>query len=182
LIDEFDNVFINNIGEPIQYNYGNKFILTNYSENKLLYENPTINKIKKFVDQQTDEQPCYILYLHTKGNSYVEEIQQITDWTNMMLYFLVEKYKTCFDKLDLYDVVGCNYQLDPSPHFSGNFWWTKSTHINTLELLDEETPSKPEPEFWLLKNNDNSSVYCLHSSGKYNRYTYCYPRERYASE
>jgi beta-1,4-mannosyl-glycoprotein beta-1,4-N-acetylglucosaminyltransferase len=187
LIDILDKIFINNIGEPIQHNYGNKFIVTNYSKNKLLYETPTINKIKQFVDQQTDKEPCYILYLHTKGNSYVTENQQVTDWTNMMLYFLVEKYKTCFDKLDLYDVIGCNYQLDPSPHFAGNFWWAKSSHINTLELLDEtsEECNKHAPEFWLLKNNDennNSTIYCSHSSDKYHRYTYCYPRERYASE
>ena len=183
LIDALDKVFINNIGEPIQYNYGSKFILTNYSENKLLYENPTINKIKHFVDQM--DEPCYILYLHTKGNSYFKENLAVTDWTNMMLYFLVEKYKTCFDKFDLYDAIGCNYHTKPTPHFSGNFWWAKSSHINTLDLIDEETALKYTPELWLLKNNDEnnkSTICCIHWSGPDTRYFYDYPREKYALE
>ena len=48
--------------------------------------------LKQFAEQNPN---AYILYLHTKGNSYESELQNITDWINMMLYFLVEKYESC---------------------------------------------------------------------------------------
>jgi beta-1,4-mannosyl-glycoprotein beta-1,4-N-acetylglucosaminyltransferase len=185
LINVLDNVFINNIGVPIENKYNtncltnNKYILTNYSDNPLLYENPTINKMKQFAEQNPN---AYILYLHTKGNSYESELQNITDWTNMMLYFLVEKYELCISQLDSnYDTVGCNYlELPDIPrHYSGNFWWTKSNYIRTLNLLSEDEPSKMGPEFWLLQNTPN--IYNMHSSG-INHYDELYPRIKYQYE
>lgn len=167
LINILDNVFIINIGSPIENKYNtlndgsNKYILTNYSENKLLYENPTINKIKQFADENPDS---YILYLHTKGNSYGNPWQGIIDWTNMMLYFLVEKHTICINKLNMdYDTVGCNLFEKPSIHYSGNFWWAKTNYIKTLNLLDENKPSKMAPEFWVLQNKPK--ICTIHSSG-----------------
>ena len=177
LINVLDNVFIVNIGLPIinKYNVsGNKYILANYSENTLLYENPTINKMKLFAEKNTDS---YILYLHTKGNSYDSEIQSINNWTDMMLYFLVENHKTCTNKMyEQYDTVGCNYSESPSRHYPGNFWWAKSSYIKTLNLLSEDEPSKMAPEFWLLQNEPN--IYTIHSSGV-NHYHELYPRSKY---
>jgi beta-1,4-mannosyl-glycoprotein beta-1,4-N-acetylglucosaminyltransferase len=177
LINVLDNVFIVNIGLPIENKYnvsGNKYILANYSENTLLYENPTINKMKLFAEQNPDS---YILYLHTKGNSYDSERQSINDWTDMMLYFLVENHKTCTNKMyEQYDTVGCNYSESPSRHYPGNFWWAKSSYIKTLNLLSEDEPSKMAPEFWLLQNEPN--IYTIHSSGV-NHYHELYPRSKY---
>ena len=182
LINVLDNVFIVNIGLPIENIYNNssnnesinKYILANYSENTLLYENPTINKMKLFAQQNPDS---YILYLHTKGNSYDTEIQSINDWTDMMLYFLVENHKTCINKMyEQYDSIGCNYSESPSRHYPGNFWWGKSSYIKTLNLLSEDIPSKMAPEFWLLQNEPN--IYTIHSSGV-NHYHELYPRSKY---
>jgi len=172
-----DKIIINNIGLPIQNKYGDKFNVNNYSENTLLYENPTLNKIKELAVNSTNS---YILYLHTKGNSYSHETQQIKDWTNMMLYFLVEKYTVCIDKLNSdYDTIGCNYNecVNEIPsHYSGNFWWSKSDYIRSLPLLDETNPSKTEPEFWLFKNNPKA--YAAHSS-KVNHYFETYSQDKY---
>ena len=186
LINVLDNVFINNIGIPIENKYNpdftndntsNKYILTNYSENPLLYENPTINAARRFADQNPDS---YILYLHTKGNSYDAEIQSINDWTNMMLYFLVEKYDQCTNKMDTgVDTVGCNYSENPCKHYPGNFWWAKSSYIRTLNFLSEDVPDKMTPEFWVLQNNPNK--YTIHSSG-IDHYLELYPRTRYQYE
>ena len=182
LINVLDNVFIVNIGLPIENKYNkttnnissNKYILTNYSENPLLYENPTINKMKQFAEQNPDS---YILYLHTKGNSYDSERQSINDWTDMMLYFLVENHKTCINKMyEQYDTVGCNYSEVHHNHYSGNFWWAKSSYIKTLNLLSEDEPSKMAPEFWLLQNKPN--IYTIYSSGV-DHYWNLYPRSRY---
>ena len=180
LINVLDYVFINNIGIPIELKNNNstinanKYILTNYSENTLLYENPTINKLRKFAELNPDS---YILYLHTKGNSYDTERQSIKDWTDMMLYFLVEKYDKCTSQMvSGFDTVGCNYSEVHHNHYSGNFWWAKSSYIKTLNFLNEDVPSKMAPEFWVLQNRPNK--YTIHSSGVDHYYT-LYPRNCY---
>jgi beta-1,4-mannosyl-glycoprotein beta-1,4-N-acetylglucosaminyltransferase len=186
LIDALDAVFINNIGIPIEENKYNKFLtnstnndkysLTNYSKNERLHENPTLNKLKQFSENNKDS---YVLYLHTKGNSYPNARQEITDWTNMMLYFLVETHEDCFRALDgAHDTVGCNHHAIPA-HYSGNFWWAKTNHIATLPSLNEDVPDKMATEFWLFQNNPNNITACtLHSSG-INHYHEAYPRRRY---
>ena len=98
----------------------------------------------------------------------------------MMLYFLVENYKTCINKMyEQYDTVGCNYSELPYRHYPGNFWWTKSSYIKTLNLLSEDVPSKMAPEFWVLQNDSN--MYTIHSSGV-NHYHELYPRSKYQLE
>ena len=47
-LDIFDKIYINNIGLPIDNKYGDKFEVINYSNNILLWKNPTINFIKDF--------------------------------------------------------------------------------------------------------------------------------------
>ena len=184
LIDALDAVFITNVGIPVEetkynnaFNNANnngKYILSNYSENEQLYENPTLNKLKQFSVNNPDS---YVLYLHTKGNSYLNARQEITDWTNMMLHFLVETHEDCFHALDgAHDTVGCNYGASPAPHYSGNFWWAKTNHIATLPALSEDVPDKMAPEFWLFQNNHTACT--LHSSG-INHYHEAYPRRRY---
>ena len=164
-INIVDNVFINNIGLPIENKYqNNKYIVTNYSDNTELFEYPTLNKVGTIATNNPDSN---ILYLHTKGISHINNINYIADWTNMMLYFLVEKHTECINKLNEgYDAVGCNYiecnQYTDKKHFSGNFWWSKSTYINKLHLLDENTGNRAYAEFWLFTNNP--SYYNMHSS------------------
>ena len=96
-INIVDNVFINNIGLPIENKYqNNKYIVTNYSDNTELFEYPTLNKVGTIATNNPDSN---ILYLHTKGISHINNINYIADWTNMMLYFLVEKHSECINKL-----------------------------------------------------------------------------------
>ena len=180
LINALDAVFINNIGIPIELKYCNndntKYHLTNYSENEKLYENPTLNMVKEFADQNKDS---HVLYLHTKGVSCKRMHQGINDWTNMMLHFLVENHEDCFRTLDgTHDTVGCNYNPAPTRHYSGNFWWAKTNYVSTLPALNEEAPNKMSPEFWLFQNNPDACT--LHSSG-INHYYQLYPRQKYAS-
>jgi hypothetical protein len=167
LIDALDAVFINNIGIPIELKYCNndaedatnasKYRLINHSENEKLYENPTLNMVKEFADQNKDS---HVLYLHTKGVSCKRMHQGINDWTNMMLYFLVENYEDCFRALDgTHDTVGCNYNPAPTRHYSGNFWWAKTNYVATLPALDEASPNKMSPEFWLFQNNPDLHYY-----------------------
>jgi hypothetical protein len=94
-----------------------------------------------------------------------------------MLYFLVDKYKDCINKMDeTYDTVGCNYKENPYHHYSGNFWWANSNYIKTLNYLNEEIPDSHAPEFWVLQNSPNK--YICHSSN-INHYLNTYPEHLY---
>jgi len=181
-IDVVDNVFINNIGLPIENKYKNdKYIVNNYSDNTELFEYPSLNKVKTI---STNNPDSYILYLHTKGISHtnVNRITYIAHWTNLMLHFLVEKYSECINKLNEgYDTIGCNYiernQYTDKKHFSGNFWWSKSTYINKLHVLNENTGIRTYAEFWLF--TENPSYYNIYSSNV-DHYIYPYPMETYS--
>ena len=181
-IDVVDNVFINNIGLPIENKYKNdKYIVNNYSDNTELFEYPSLNKVKTM---STNNPDSYILYLHTKGISHtnVNKITYIADWTNLMLHFLVEKHSECINKLNEgYDTIGCNYiernQYTDKKHFSGNFWWSKSTYINKLHVLNENTGIRTYAEFWLF--TENPSYYNIYSSNV-DHYIYPYPMEIYS--
>ncbi len=177
-INILEKIYINNIGIPIKENiYGNKFNICNYSDNPKLYEIPTINKIHQFSKENTN---CNILYLHTKGISYDDNDQKENDWIDMMLYFLVEKFDLCLEKLQQgIQAVGCNYNYKNNPaHFSGNFWWSESQYISKLPSLIEKTENvnPNDAEFWLCKNNP--SIYVLHNS-KINHYHNEYPKKNY---
>ena len=183
LIDELEEIFIYNIGIPINNNpYNNKKInITNYSNNLYLFENPTINKIKSFSENNPD---CYILYLHTKGIIYDQTTlfySKINDWIELMIHFLIDKYQITFDKFnENYDTTGCNLNDDKSnpKHYSGNFWWSKSNYIKTLPYVNEINANKMTPEFWLLQNI-NVNCYVLHNSN-IDHYIENYPKNLYA--
>jgi len=138
-----------------------KVEIINMGDNFKLYEYPAIELIKK----TCKDEDCNILYFHCKG--LLHENNSIDDWIEYLEYFNIEKYKHCLDKLIDHDVVGCNYYgltgdkyYKNSPyyfllyerHFSGNFWWSKSSYINTLDNLPYNSESRHKPEFWICKN------------------------------
>jgi hypothetical protein len=162
-------VHVINIGEPITKDYN--VILTNYSQDILLYEIPTINAIRNYC---LENHGCYILYLHTKGVSYQFMNTNVNDWINMMLHFLMKKNTS--NLLHQYDTIGCNYLQKEGvpPHWSGNFWWARSDYIRTLPLL--ETDNKYSAEMWLFTNQP--SFHELHNS-RVDHYLEGYPKKYY---
>ena len=162
------NIFINNIGIPIEN-------VINISEDPKLFEIPTINKIIEFSKlHQCDS----ILYLHTKGVSHSDDYHELNDWIDLMLYFLLKKSNKSLLKgktpLNDFDCIGCNYKLDPLPHFSGNFWWANCNYLSTLPLIKGN--ERNDAEFHLFKNNPKWKS--LHDS-TVNHYHEVYPKELY---
>ena len=173
-IQHFENVFIVNIGERLNPNdfQNNKIQIINYSENTQLFEIPTINLIHAFCEYNDN---CEILYLHTKGISYPNS-KNVIDWKNMMIHFLVNNCKDCFELLKQYDTVGCNYLETPFKHYSGNFWWATSNYIKKLNRIPNES-KRHEAEWWILSNK-MVKHYEIHHSG-INHYETDYPKEKY---
>ena len=174
LIQHFEKIFILNIGEeldPSDIHFQNdKIEIINYSDNTQLFELPTINLIRTFCEYNDN---CEILYLHTKGITHNHK--QITDWTNMMLYFLLNKCTDCFELLKQYDTVGCNYQEVPNKHYSGNFWWANSNYIKRLNKICDGS-KRHDAEWWILSDKLVNS-FEIHNS-QVNHYQSEYPREK----
>jgi predicted O-methyltransferase YrrM len=102
---------------------------------------------------------------------------------------MVEQWKDCVKKLEDVSVVGTNYNQEPYPHLSGNFWWATTNYIRTLPdvlnrslYYDESLTEKLAGhtfsyEMWVLYNKPKvDSIHYSHT----NHYLQPYPREKYA--
>jgi len=176
-----DQIFIINIGIPIENKYGEKFNITNYSADCHLYEAPTLNKI---IDFSIVNPHCNILYLHTKGIRYNENDEKENNWIDLMLYGLLYNHNKCIEKLnESYDVVGCNYiyNLDKNinPHFSGNFWWANTDYLKYLDKLNEDLKDRNSGEFLLFKN---SPIFYIMYNSNIDHYQNTYPKSIYQNQ
>lgn len=107
------------------------------------YERPTLLHIKSQCD--IDPEDTLYFYLHTKGLKHfgTERESNIVDWINLMLYWNIE----CWEKAvsivsqDCYWTYGCNFTY---VHYSGNFWWSKPSHIRRLSNFIPSYYTAPE--------------------------------------
>jgi len=107
------------------------------------YERPTLLHIQK--SSQHDPENTFYFYLHTKGIKHydTEREQNVLDWINLMLYWNIEEWKRAIDVLsqDRYWTYGCNHT---GIHYSGNFWWSKPSHVKRLSDHIPEYYTAPE--------------------------------------
>ncbi len=94
------------------------------------YERPTLLHMKKqsFIDPLTTR----YYYLHTKGLRHfnTEREGPVLDWIKLMLYWNIERWDNAIHILNYnYWTYGCNFT---GIHYSGNFWWSKPSHIQRL--------------------------------------------------
>ena len=158
-------------------------------ENK--YEFPALEKIKEICKIED----CYVFYFHTKGSSINEKNKTfyhnssdlkhlkncVNDWREYMEYFIIENYNKCLDVLSENDACGVNLVSEPSNHFSGNFWWSKSSYINKLhEFSLVNQNHRWNAEFWI--GSGNGKLYSFMNNGagykkRINREEYIFKNE-----
>jgi beta-1,4-mannosyl-glycoprotein beta-1,4-N-acetylglucosaminyltransferase len=189
-ISILEKIYINNIGESLDSHYfenfknmdkidKSKFEINNYSSNINLQEAPTINRIISFSKQNPNNN---ILYIHTKGIRYdINDTKQL-DWLNLMTHFLLYNCNTCIELLNIdSESIGCNYNNGSTgckKHYSGNFWWSKTTHLAKLENIDENNNPRNFVEFHLF--SVEHKYFEMHQSNV-NHYLENYPEEKYKS-
>jgi hypothetical protein len=143
-------IFCSVLGNRNGYVLPNKYRVVFESKESLAYERP----ILEFMKNNSTTYIGKYWYIHTKGISHYRTKRQnnANDWRVYMEYFLIKKWRTCVRDLEQYDVAGVNYMNFPVAHFSGNFWWTKSSYI---QKNDEKFNYKEyyETEYWLCKAN-----------------------------
>lgn len=147
-----------------------------------LYEFPTIDLLYQHAKQNDG----LVMYLHTKG--VTKGGPSIDDWRACMLYWMVERWRECADKLIKgYDVVGITRCDMPLPHFQGNFWWAKCSYLRTLDDVRKVKFTKSVPnqgerhkaEFWVLSKPGKFYQPYNHNVRPYSERN---PRERYVGK
>jgi hypothetical protein len=150
-----------------------KIINSNHDTSKC--EFPTLDLLWQHCQESND---LNILYLHTKGVSKPNN-KNIESWTEFLSYFNIDLWQDRLNELDKFDCTGVDLKGNPQDieshpslwgwgkaplHYSGNFWWSKSTHIQKL----------PRPIDWIPDNNYfrwrmmAEMWVCQKDSGEYN--------------
>jgi len=165
-------IFLNNLND-------NKIEILNICSNLDNYETPTINMLH---DNSLYED-FYVLYIHTKGCKYNNSNNNVNDWVEYLIYFNIDNHKKCIEHLmNNYDTVGVNLQNIPVTHYSGNFWWSKSSYLRKLEKCIPDRYNSPE--FWLTEKNIGNYVSLWNSNinhydQRYEKHNYIFENEKY---
>jgi len=86
----------------------------------------------EILQQAQEPEEFYAFYFHCKGCTHSTDNQAISDWRELMEYFLIDHWQTAIGLLEDNDTVGCNQSSFPQPHYSGNFWWGRSSYLQYL--------------------------------------------------
>lgn len=117
-----------------------------------LYEKFALHNARSFLPKSI---PFYLYYFHTKGvsrNSHIfDSIRYNLD------HFILERHSECIFWLQNgYGAVGTSLSLFPLLHFSGNFWWTHSTHFFTLPK--DIGDGYYDAEMYICRNPDSTYI------------------------
>lgn len=177
LIDHVDNVFLCYVGSAPTIDYGNKYNNLHLSTSLNDFEFPTLTYLRNFCNTMS----ANVLYIHTKGISTPDN-KCIEDWRNYMLYFVVEKFAICLDALKTHDSCGVDLRDDPVLHYSGNFWWSKSSYIKTLPVFSDMPvvlSERHKAEFWICSGGGSHKSLWDSNINQYQRHLHRYPEEKY---
>ena len=172
LYDAADHIHFG-INGPMKFNYPKVGCVIN--DNKHMEETETLKSLLEF----SEGNPGYkVLYIHTKGAT--KNLKPVDDWRKMMNHFVIKNWKSCLNLLEDNDAVGCNYSeetfLGRYPHFSGNFWWSTTDYIKTLNHDYLKSDRRWDREFWI--GTGSGKLLELHNSGV-DHYHYEYPENFY---
>jgi hypothetical protein len=132
--------------DEILNNYNN-FIIIKSEDN--LYEKFAINNYKQYIN----EKDYYLYYFHTKGLKQINDplLHIFSSRRQILNYYTLLQYNINIELLNSYDAIGCSLSLYPKKHFSGNFWWSKSSYLQKLENINDKYLS---PEMYILSNDN----------------------------
>jgi len=150
-----------------------KFIVEYTSPNVEEYELPTIN----IIHQKSKQEDFYCYYIHAKGVSITEKNMGwyhrstdfihlkncVKDWREYMEYFIIDNHVESLKIIEDFDCCGVNLTTSPSLHFSGNFWWSKSSHLKNLK--NTINGDRWTAEMWVC-SHPKTKAYGLHENRK----------------
>jgi len=139
----------------------------------------TLDLIEK--DKEKFGDSDYILYIHTKGASK-QDNENVISWRHLMNYFNIEKVKNVFKLFEKteFNTYGVHYiSSNNRPHYSGNFWWAKSSYLKTIETTHINKKIRFDAEVKYLPYGKNWKPYSAFDPNL-NLYLTEIKREQYA--
>jgi hypothetical protein len=141
----------------------------------------TINLIEK--DKPKFGDSDYILYIHTKGASKInnELYSNIKSWRELMNYFNIEKCKNVFNIFDKTEYNTYGVLLGNAGKwkiYSGNFWWSKASYLKSIKI-DNIRQSRFNAEVDYIQNGENWKPYSPYNIEGQNHYLINFKREEY---
>lgn len=120
--------------------------------NNGVHEDHTHHKI--YADAVATDEEYEICYVQSKGviqylKNDLLELKKYYHWRNYLNWGNLENWKICTDALKEYDVSGVDFQTEPVYHFRGTMFWTKASHVRTLD--------DPKSNEWWEKLKQNSN-------------------------
>lgn len=124
-----------------------------------LYEGLTLN----YIYNRCLFDDIYVCYIHSKG--VVSASAPVSNWREVLNHYIIKEWPTCVKQLESADVVGIKDINSGDNMLSGNFWWSKSSHIKTLPPPLDTSAYVSDPDFhpnapsyrygfeyWILQN------------------------------
>ena len=191
IIDEQLNLIKTHFNFPYKLNIGisiagdnesTSYILDKFSNNvkdvrARGHEFVTLDLIEK--DKHTFGDSDYILYLHTKGASKLNDRQyeNIITWRQVMNYFNIEKVSNVFKLFEKTEFNTYGILLSES-FYSGNFWWAKSDYVKTIDVSNVNK-TRWNAEVKYIKNGLNWKPYSPYNIDNKNAYSINFKRNEY---
>jgi hypothetical protein len=147
-----------------------KIELVEIHRNLNLYEQATLHPLY----EHAQKEEFNVLYLHTKGVRHNNTNPGVVDWVKFLSYYNIEQHEKCIQGLETHDTVGVNLSDSPCVHYSGNFWWSKSSHLRKLEKCKYECYNSPE--FWVTSIQGK---FLTLATSNVNHYHERYPPSKY---
>jgi hypothetical protein len=147
-----------------------KIELVKVHRNLNLYEQATLHPLYEHAQREEFK----VLYLHTKGVRHNKTNPCVLDWVDYLCHSNIQRHEECIEGLETHDTVGVNLQDEPCTHYSGNFWWAKSSYLRTLQACTYECYNSPE--FWVTSGKGK---FLNLGSSKVNHYNERFPPSMY---
>ena len=142
------------------------------------HEFVTLDLIEK--DKEKFGDSDYILYLHTKGASKINDpkYSNIITWRHVMNYFNIERVLDVFKlfektEFNTYGILFYGY------FYSGNFWWMKSDYAKSINLTGIKK-NRFNAEIKYIQSGENWKPYSPYDIEQTDNYSIKFKREEYA--
>ena len=186
LYDRSNKIFCSLLGQRNNYVLPDKYEIIYENEKMDVYERPIL---RYMYDNSSINEGKY-WYIHTKGIRHYQTPNEnhVRDWRNYMEYFIITKWQQCVNDLNSYDVVGVSLQREPKIHYSGNFWWSKSSYVKTNEpefkkddsINNIKNSKYYDTEMWICNGKQRPAKFLsYHNTSGLDLYNNEYPPEKY---
>ena len=166
---------------------------TSVCDSAALHEFPGLAFIHKEAKEATE--PFDICYIHMKGLTRWGN-PNVEDWKAWLNWCVIERWQDNVKALETHDTSGPNWDLEPWPHHSSNFWWATSDYVAGLQplihphrkLMSGATQFKYhghwrfDHEAWIGSGNPNAHEIARSFAAGGDHYEKPYPRELYRND